>query len=225
MVTVEEYLEERGGSDDDLPVGLPDPLGARQIVMVRTSNEQRTREEQDRSAEPSGTRPPSAVARRSYDAVVVGAGPNGLAAGITLARQGRRVLILEAQPTVGGGARTAELTLPGFRHDICSAVHPLGIGSPFFRSLPLDQYGLEWIQPATPLAHPFDDGTAAVLERSVRATAEHLGADGAAYRRLIGPLVDRWNDLTPELLAPFHIPRHPLTLGRFGLLAVLPGAL
>src|SRR5262245_51307672 len=102
--------------------------------------------------------------RTQYDAIVVGAGPNGLAAAVTLARAGRSVLLLEAKDTVGGGARTAELTLPGFLHDVCSAIHPLGLASPFFRSVPLAEHGIEWIQPDYPLAHPFDDGTAAVLE-------------------------------------------------------------
>src|SRR5918998_590362 len=118
----------------------------------------------------------------SYDAVVVGAGPNGLAAAITLARAGRSVVVREANETVGGGARSAELPLPGFIHDVCSAVHPLAAGSPFFRTLPLAEHGLEWIFPPAPLAHPFDDGTAAVLERSVEATAATLGADAGAYR-------------------------------------------
>src|SRR5262245_12959784 len=124
-----------------------------------------------------------------YDAVVVGAGPNGLAAAITLARASRSVLVIEAEPAVGGGARSAELTLPGFVHDICSAVHPLGVGSPFFQSLPLHEHGLEWIHPPAPLAHPFDDGTTVTLERSVHATDEALGCDVAAYWRRIAPVV------------------------------------
>src|SRR6184192_1777897 len=110
-----------------------------------------------------------------YDAAIVGSGPNGLASAITLARAGLKVLVLEANSTVGGGARSAELTLPGFVHDVCSAVHPLAAGSPFFRSLPLAEHGLEWIHPPAPLAHPFDDGTAVLLERSVATTGETLG--------------------------------------------------
>src|SRR6184192_3006895 len=124
-----------------------------------------------------------------HDAVIVGSGPNGLAAAITLARAGCSVLVCEANATIGGGSRSAELTLPGFVHDICSAIHPLGIGSPFFRTLPLEQHGLEWIHPSAPLSHPLDDGTAAVLERSVEKTGATLGKDADAYRRLMAPFV------------------------------------
>src|SRR5690349_4071400 len=127
-----------------------------------------------------------------YDGVIVGAGPNGLAAGIRLAQEGLSVLVLEANDSIGGGVRSAELTLPGFVHDVCSAIHPLGLASPFFRQLPLDKQGLHWVQPEFPLAHPFDDGTAAVLQRSVAATAESLGEDNKAYRRLFEPLTRNW---------------------------------
>ncbi len=155
---------------------------------------------------------------KSYDAIVVGAGPNGLAAAITLARAGRSVLVVEAAETIGGGARSAELTLPGFVHDICSAIHPLTVASPFLRTLPLDKFGLEWINPPAPLAHPFDDGSAVVIERSVDATAEALGADGASYRRLMAPLVAHADGLLADLLGPLPLtPRHPLLLARFGL--------
>ena len=163
--------------------------------------------------------------RSTYDAVVVGSGPNGLAAAITLARAGRSVLVIEAQETLGGGMRSAELTLPGFVHDICSAVHPLGLSSPFFRVLPLDRYGLEWIQPSAPLAHPLADGSAALLERSVEATAATLGRDGPAYRRLMEPLVGDWDVLADTFLGPLRPlqqARHPLALARFGPLALLP---
>jgi phytoene dehydrogenase-like protein len=155
-----------------------------------------------------------------YDAVVVGAGPNGLAAAITLARAGRSVLVREARDTVGGGCRSAELTLPGFVHDVCSAIHPMALASPFLRSASLERHGLELIHPPAPLAHPFDDGTAAVLERSVAATAATLGSGGASYRALMEPLVRAHERLAPLLLGPLRFPRHPLLLARFGLLAL-----
>jgi phytoene dehydrogenase-like protein len=162
------------------------------------------------------------VARR-YDSVVVGSGPNGLAAAVELARQGQRVLVLEAAATIGGGTRTEELTLPGTLHDVCSAVHPLGAGSPYFRSLPLDDYGLEWCHPEIPLAHPFEDGTAAALHRSLEATSAGLGADGAAYTNVMAPLVNRIDDLFDAILAPLlTVPRRPILLARFGASAGLP---
>lgn len=155
------------------------------------------------------------------DAVVVGAGPNGLAAAITLAREGRSVTVFEAADTIGGGCRSAELTLPGFVHDVCAAIHPMAVASPFFRSLPLRDHGLEWIHPDIPLAHPLDDGTAATLERSLAATAHSLGADGPAYQRLIGPIVRDWSRLDRQLLGPpLRAPRHPVALARFGLRAI-----
>jgi phytoene dehydrogenase-like protein len=161
-----------------------------------------------------------------YDAVVVGAGPNGLAAAITLARAGCTVLACEANPTVGGGARSAELTLPGFVHDICSAVHPLAAGSPFFKTLSLERFGLTWIQPEIPLAHPLDDGTAACLHRDVDLTADSLGADSRAYRRLIKPLARDWEKLATEFLQPMlHLPRHPFALARFGIPSLFPANL
>ena len=157
-----------------------------------------------------------------YDAVVVGSGPNGLAAAITLARAGRSVLVIEGKDTVGGGMRSAELTLPGFVSDICSAVHPLGLASPFFRSLPLASYGLEWVHPAAPLAHPLDDGSAVLVERSVEKTAEGMGADARAYRLVMGSLADRWPEIVEDLLGPLRMPRHPLSFAGFGLGAILP---
>lgn len=155
-----------------------------------------------------------------WDAVVVGSGPNGLGAAITLARAGRRVLVREGQPTAGGGVRSAELTLPGFVHDLCSAIHPLGLGSPFLRTLPLADHGLSWAHPISPAAHPLDDGTAVMLERLVEETASGLGRDGAAYRRLAGPFSQAWEDLAEDILAPPGLPRHPLLFARFGSLAV-----
>src|SRR5262245_5360624 len=160
------------------------------------------------------------LARHAYDAVVVGSGPNGLAAAITLARAGHAVLVIEARDTIGGGMRTAELTLPGFRHDICSAIHPLGVASPFLRTLPLAEHGVDWITPAAAVAHPFDDGTAAVLERSVTATADTLEQDAAAYERLMTPLVEDWDDIADTVLGPLRLPRHPMAMARFGLRAM-----
>src|SRR3954471_690293 len=165
-------------------------------------------------------RPCRAHASSSPPAVVIGSGPNGLAAAITIAQAGRPVQVIEAQPTWGGGARSAELTLPGFLHDRCSAIHPLAAGSPFFRSLPLADYGLEWIQPPVAVAHPLDDGSAAALYPSLDDTCAGLGEDGSAYRRLMQPLVAKWAALTREFLQPMlHLPRHPLLLARFGLQA------
>lgn len=159
------------------------------------------------------------------DAVVVGAGPNGLTAAVELARRGFSVGVFEARDTVGGGARTEELTLPGFRHDPCSAVHPLGIGSPVFRTMPLARYGLEWLHPELPMAHPFDDGTAAVLSRSVAETAASFGPrDAGAYRRLVAPFLGKWDTLAHDFMSlPLSaLPRDPVTLARFGLAGLPP---
>ena len=155
---------------------------------------------------------------RQLDAVVVGSGPNGLAAAIVLARQGLSVEILEANETIGGGARTAELTLPGFRHDICSAIHPMAKVSPFFKTLPLAEFGLQWLESPYAIVHPLDDGRAAVLELSMDGTAESLGGDGDAYRRLMSPFVRNAAALFDEILRPIRLlPRHPFVLARFGL--------
>jgi phytoene dehydrogenase-like protein len=159
------------------------------------------------------------------DAVVVGSGPNGLAAAIALAQGGHSVRVLEAADAVGGGARSAELTLPGFVHDICSAIHPLGVASPFFRTLPLEEHGVEWIQPPAALAHPFDDGTAVLLERSAEATASGLGTDGGRWRKLFAPLVRDAEPLFEDLLGPLHVPKHPLALARFSARAAPPATL
>ena len=154
------------------------------------------------------------------DAIVVGAGPNGLAAAVELARAGCSVRVYEAAERIGGGTRSDELTLPGFVHDVCSAIHPLGVGSPFFRTLPLAEHGLEWIEPEVPLAHPFDDGTAALLEHSVEATGATLGPDAEAYRDLFAPLVEMWPKIERDVLGPLGIPRHPFLMARFGLLGL-----
>jgi phytoene dehydrogenase-like protein len=160
------------------------------------------------------------------DAIIVGSGPNGLAAAITLARAGCSVVVYEANATIGGGARSAELTLPGFVHDVCSAVHPLAAGSPFFKTLPLDRFGLGWIQPEIPLAHPLDDGTAGCLYPDVGFSAEQLGGDSRAYRRLMKPLARKWDKLAFEFLQPMlHWPQHPLALARFGIPALCPATL
>ncbi|HXO67066.1 MAG TPA: NAD(P)/FAD-dependent oxidoreductase [Candidatus Dormibacteraeota bacterium] len=163
-----------------------------------------------------------AVAR--HDAVVVGAGPNGLAAAITLARAGRSVQVLEAAPTAGGGCRSAALTLPGFTHDVCSAVHPLAAGSLFLRTVPLREHGLELVQPDIPLAHPLDIGEAAVLHRDLAETCEGLGADGRAYRLLFGPLVADVDRLLEAVHGPLRLPRHPVSMIGFGLRAMWPAS-
>ena len=150
-----------------------------------------------------------------WDAIVVGSGPNGLAAAIALAQAGRSVLVLEAAATIGGGMRSAELTLPGFRHDVCSAVHPLALGSPFLRRLPLAEHGLELAQPEIALAHPLDDGTAVALRRSIGETAAGLGVDAESYRELIEPLAGDWESLLDDLLGPLLSLRRPLPRARF----------
>jgi phytoene dehydrogenase-like protein len=150
------------------------------------------------------------------DAVVVGSGPNGLSAAIALAQAGCKVVVFEASDGIGGGVRSKALTLPGFVHDVCSAVHPFGVASPFWRTLPLAAHGLEWIEPSAMLAHPFDDGTAVIVERSLEATVATLGADGDAYRRTIGTVVDNWPQLERAVLGPLTVPRHPFVLARFG---------
>lgn len=156
------------------------------------------------------------------DAVVIGAGPNGLAAAIRLAQEGRSVEVFEANETIGGGCRSAELTLPGFVHDTCAAIHALAPASPFFKTLPLEDHGLEWVHPPIDLAHPLDDGTAVAFTQSIEDTAESIGAGGAAWSRVYEPLVKDIDKLLPSLLGPFKIPRHPIALAKFGLPALLP---
>jgi phytoene dehydrogenase-like protein len=154
--------------------------------------------------------------RSVYDAVVVGAGPNGLSAAVELARNGCSVAVIEAESTIGGGARSAETTLPGFVHDLGSAIHPFGYASPYFRSLPLEDHGLEWIHPPASLAHPFDDGTAAMLERSTEATGATLGPDAEAYRRAMDPLVTDARTIVSTLTGSPEFPRYPLALASAG---------
>jgi phytoene dehydrogenase-like protein len=156
-----------------------------------------------------------------FDAVVVGSGPNGLAAAIEIARAGHSVCILEGANTIGGGTRSAALTLDGYIHDVCSAVHPLGVASPFFRTLPLTEYGLEWIDPPAALAHPFDDGTAAVLQKSIRETTSTLDEDAQAYARCFAPLAVNADRFVADVLAPpLRVPRHPILMMHFGIQSI-----
>jgi phytoene dehydrogenase-like protein len=159
------------------------------------------------------------MSERSADAIVIGSGPNGLAAAIELARAGVSVVVVEAEDEVGGGTRSAELTLPGYTHDVCSAVHPMGILSPFFRQLPLEEHGLTWVLPEASVAHPMADGEAVMLHRSLERTAEGLGRDAKAYRRLVGPFVDTAHELLTDVMAPLRIPDHPIQMLRFGVRA------
>jgi phytoene dehydrogenase-like protein len=158
--------------------------------------------------------------KRDYDAIVVGAGPNGLAAAITLQQAGLAVLLVEAKSTIGGGLRSKELTLPGFVHDVCSAIHPMALSSPFFSALPLKDHGLQFIQSPIDAAHPFDDGTAAVLRHSIEDTARLLGEDAQSYKQLITPLVNDWPLIADDALGPLHFPKHPFAMARFGLKAL-----
>jgi phytoene dehydrogenase-like protein len=160
----------------------------------------------------------------SFDAIVVGSGPNGLAAAITLRQAGVSVLLIEGKNTIGGGLRTEELTLPGFSHDVCSAVHPLAIASPFFSTLPLNKFGLEYIQPTIAAAHPFDDGTAAIATNSVETTSHLLGEDEKQYSKLLKPVIEAWPGLDGDLLGPLSYPSRPLSFARFGLNAMLPAS-
>jgi len=159
-------------------------------------------------------------------AIIVGSGPNGMACAVALARERVEVTVLEAEKEIGGGTRSGELTLPGLVHDHCSATHPMAVGSPFLRSLGLERYGLEWRWPEVDLAHPLDDGSAAVMVRSIERTAAGLGGDGAAWRRVFGPPSEAFDALNQDLLRPIqHLPRHPLRLARFGLAAASPATL
>jgi len=156
-----------------------------------------------------------------YDAVIVGSGPNGLAAAITLARCGQKVIVLEANKNIGGGTRTTEVTLPGFHHDICSAVHPLGVASPFYRDLPLADFGLEWIQPPLSVAHPLDDGRTPFLSLSLEESSASLGVDCQTYLSWMTPLVESWTAIMEDILGPLPLPpKHPFKLARFGISAI-----
>ncbi len=162
--------------------------------------------------------------KRDYDAVVVGSGPNGLAAAILMQQNGLSVLLIEGKDTIGGGMRSAELTLPGFMHDICSAVHPLGAASPYFQTLPLAEHGLEYIYPEIAAAHPFDNGKTAVLKQSLIETAAQFGEDAEAYKKLLQPVVKNWPLIAPDVLGPLHFPKHPLAMARFGLIGLRSAA-
>jgi phytoene dehydrogenase-like protein len=157
-----------------------------------------------------------------YDTIVVGSGPNGLAAAITRARSGKTVVVLDAKDCTGGGVRSQELTLPGFVHDVGSAIFPMAVSSPFFSSVPLGEYGLEWVFPPASVAHPFDDGSAVVLYRSLDKTLENLGADARAYGSLVRPFAGAWNDLAEGIMEPPGFSRHGLRLAHFGLFALWP---
>ena len=163
--------------------------------------------------------------KRDFDAIVVGSGPNGLAAAITMQQQGLSVLLLEGKESIGGGLRTAELTQPGFLHDICSAIHPMAAASPLFKSLPLALHGLEFIYPKVSAAHPLDDGSVGVLHQSLEETAQGLGLDEQAYLKLFRPILKDWPGLVKEILAPLHIPAKPFALAGFGLKALLPATI
>jgi phytoene dehydrogenase-like protein len=160
--------------------------------------------------------------KRDFDAIVVGSGPNGFAAAIAMQQVGLSVLILEGKQQIGGGMRSAEFTIPGFQHDICSAIHPLAVASPFFRSLPLAQHGLEFIYPNVAAAHPLDDRETGFMYRSAHETAQLLGEDSAAYLELVEPLLTDWAETTKDVLAPLHFPRRPARMIKFGLKAILP---
>ncbi|HEY2722303.1 MAG TPA: NAD(P)/FAD-dependent oxidoreductase, partial [Chitinophagaceae bacterium] len=157
--------------------------------------------------------------KKDYDAIVVGSGPNGLAAAITLQQAGISVLLIEAKETIGGGLRSAPLTLPFFIHDVCSAVHSLAVNSPFLKTLPLEKHGLNFIYPPVAAAHPFDNGTAAVLYPSLKQTAQELGEDDKAYRQLMVPTVNNWSRIDQDILGPLHFPKHPFKTIGFGLKA------
>lgn len=163
--------------------------------------------------------------KNHYDAIVIGSGPNGLTAAIELARNGASVLVVEAADTIGGGTRTAELTLPGFKHDFCSAVHPMGILSPYWKSLPLEKFGLRWVIPQASIAHPLENEPAVIVSKSLEETADSLGKDGRAWLRMIRPLRHYGEGLIKDAMGPLGFPRHPLTFSLFGAQGALPASL
>lgn len=158
--------------------------------------------------------------KRDYDAIIVGSGPNGLAAAILLQQQGLSVLIIEGKDVIGGGLTSSELTLPGFTHDVCSAIHPMALASPFFKTLPLAEFELEYLQPPLAAAHPFDDGTAAILDHSIQKTAEYLGRDAKTYASLMENITSVWPLIAEDALGPLRFPKHPLAMAGFGLKAL-----
>lgn len=160
------------------------------------------------------------MSKKDFDAIIVGSGPNGLAAAITLQKAGLSVLVVEGKDSIGGGMRTLELTLPGFKHDVCSAIHPMAVGSPFFANIPLHEHGLEFIHAPLAAAHPLDNGETAILSKSIKETATSLGIDHDAYLSLIEPLVESWPKIAADVMSPLHFPKHPLLMAQFGLNAM-----
>ncbi len=160
------------------------------------------------------------MSKKDFDAIIVGSGPNGLAAAITLQKAGLSVLVVEGKDSIGGGMRTLELTLPGFKHDVCSAIHPMAVGSPFFANIPLHEHGLEFIPAPLAAAHPLDNGETAILSKSIKETATSLGIDHDAYLSLIEPLVESWPKIAADVMSPLHFPKHPLLMAQFGLNAM-----
>ncbi|QQT61826.1 NAD(P)/FAD-dependent oxidoreductase [Sphingobacterium multivorum] len=161
---------------------------------------------------------------RKFDAIIIGSGPNGLAAAITLQQQGLSTLLIEGADTIGGGMRTKELTIPGFKHDVCSAIHPMAMASPFFRSLPLEAFGLSFVKPEYAAAHPLDEGETGILYHSLAETVEGLGVDGESYRNLVEKVVTHWEGLAADIMGPLSFPKHPLSLASFGLDALQPAS-
>src|SRR5690606_4328063 len=160
--------------------------------------------------------------KNSYHVIIVGSGPNGLAAAVTLQRQGLSTLIVEGADSIGGGTRTKELTLPGYKHDVCAAIHPMALASPFFASLPLEQFGLKFIYAPYQAAHPLLSGETAVLHRDISETVKDLGVDGETYLRLVEPVINEWEKLAKDTMGPLRFPKAPLLLAKFGIHALQP---